>query len=250
MNVREGLTRTTRRLLASRGLELRRLNRGEERSLDALLRRLVREKHVTVVLDVGANRGRFGDYMRRQGYEGRIISFEPLAEPFATLARRVDGNPRWDAVRVAISDTPGTATMRHSGNADVMSSLLTSTDVLVKSMPEAAPTEELQVPVSTVDEQVRDRLTDADRPFLKIDTQGSELPVLEGAEETLRRAAGVLAELSFVELYEGQALFGELVDWLAARGFFLLAMAPAYRDRETGQLLCVDALFGVLRIPR
>jgi hypothetical protein len=138
--------------------------------------------------------------------------------------------PRWAALQTA----EGT------------SSLLSTTDVMVEYLPSAAPTETLEVRVSTVDEQVRDRLRDSDRPFLEIDTQGTELSVLEGADATLPRAVGVLVELSFVELYEGQALFGEIVDWLAARNFLLLAMAPAFSDGRTGQLLQVDGLFGVL----
>lgn len=225
---------------------------GLDGDLDALLIRLLRERNATAVLDVGANRGRFVDHIRRQGYEGRVISFEPLSpEPFATLAQRAEGNPRWDAVQVAISDTPGMATIRRSGKTDALSSLLTQSDaMMVKYMPGAAPTEEVEVRVSTVDEQVRQRLRDTDRCFLKIDTQGNELSVLQGAEATLRRAAGVLVELSLVELYEGQALFGEIVDWLAARNFFMLAMTPAYRDHRTGQILQVDALFGMLPIRR
>lgn len=249
MNVRDELRRAARRLLARRGLELRRMS-GQDRGLDDALIRLLREKGATVVLDVGANRGAFVDRLRGQGYEGRVISFEPLPEPFATLARRVEGNSQWDAVQVAISDAPGTATMGRSGDADVMSSLLSTTDVMVETLPAAAPTEELEVRVSTVDEQVRDRLRKTDRPFIKIDTQGSELSVLRGAEAALPRAVGILVELSLVELYEGQALFGEIVDWLAARDFFLLAIAPAFRDRRTGQLLQVDGLFGVLPTPR
>ena len=219
---------------------------SHDRSLDALLIRLLREKHATVVLDVGANRGAFVDRIRGQGYEGRVISFEPLPQPFATLARRVEGNVQWDAVQLAISDAPGTATMGRSGDAEGTSSLLSTTDIMVEYLPSAVPTETLDVRVSTVDEQVRDRLRETDRPFLKIDTQGTELSVLEGADATLPRAVGVLVELSFVELYEGQALFGEIVDWLAARNFLLLAMAPAFSDGRTGQLLQVDGLFGVL----
>jgi hypothetical protein len=150
---------------------------------------------------------------------------------------------------VAIGAAPGTATMGRSADADVMSSLLSTTDVMLETLPSAASTEELEVRVSTVDEQVHDRLRETDRPFLKIDTQGTELSVLRGAEATLPHAVGVLVELSFVELYEGQALFAEIVDWLAARNFLLLAMAPAFSDRRTGQLLQVDGLFGVLPTP-
>lgn len=115
MNVREEVRRATRRLLARQGFELRRMN-SHDRSLDALLIRLLREKDPTVVLDVGANRGAFVDRIRGQGYEGRVISFEPLPQPFATLARRVAGNAHWDAVQLAISDAPGTATMGRSAD--------------------------------------------------------------------------------------------------------------------------------------
>jgi FkbM family methyltransferase len=248
MNAREEVRRAARHLLARQGLELRRM-KSQDRSLDDVLTRLLREKRATVVLDIGANRGAFVDRVRGQGYEGRVISFEPLPEPFATLSRRVAGNPRWDAVQVAIGAAPGTATMGRSADADVMSSLLSTTDVMLETLPSAASTEELEVRVSTVDEQVHDRLRETDRPFLKIDTQGTELSVLRGAEATLPHAVGVLVELSFVELYEGQALFAEIVDWLAARNFLLLAMAPAFSDRRTGQLLQVDGLFGVLPTP-
>jgi FkbM family methyltransferase len=249
MKLPDEVRRTARSLLARQGFELRRI-RGKDRSLDALLMRLLREQHASVVLDVGANRGGFVDYLRGQGYEGSVISFEPMPQPFATLAERVAGNPRWDAVQVAISDAPGTAMMGRSGEAPGTSSLLSTTDLMVETLPAAAPTEELEVRVSTIDEQVHDRLRETDRPFIKIDTQGTELSVLRGADATLSRAVGVLAELSFVELYEGQALFGEIVDWLAARNFFLLAMATAFRDRRTGQLLQVDGLFGLLPTAR
>ena len=103
---------------------------------------------------------------------------EPLPEPFETLAQRVEGNPRWDAVQAAISDARGTATMRGSGNADVASSQLTTADATVEFLPAAAPGEELEVCVSTVDEQARARLAETGRPFLEIDAQGGELLVL------------------------------------------------------------------------
>lgn len=216
--------------------------------LDACLTRLLRETSTSVVLDVGANHGGFVDYVRGQGYEGRVLSFEPLPQPFATLERRVEGDSRWEAVQVAISDAPGRSTMRRSGRADVTSSLLATTDAMVGFLPAAAPGEGVEVTVSTIDEQVADRLSAADRPFLKIDTQGNELAVLEGAEQTLRRATGVLVELSLVELYEGQALYGEIIDWLTSRNHFLLAVAPAFHERATGRLLQLDALFGVLPV--
>jgi FkbM family methyltransferase len=244
---REAIRRGVRRVLARHGFELRRMT-NEDSTLDALMVRLLREKDVTVVLDVGASHGGFVDQLRGQGYEGRVVSFEPLPGPYSTLARRAGGNPRWDAVQTAMSDAPGVARMRRSGDADVTSSLLATTDAMIGFLPAATPGEEVDVAVSTVDDQVRDRLSASERLFLKIDTQGNELSVLTGAEQALARAAGVLVELSFVELYAGQALFSEIVDWLLARNLPLLALTPAFHDHSTGRLLQVDALFGVLPI--
>jgi FkbM family methyltransferase len=156
MSARALARRTARRLLSSQGFELRRMDTADF-GLDACLTRLLRETRTSVVLDVGANHGGFVDYVRGQGYEGRVLSFEPLPEPFATLTRRIEGDSRWEAIRVAISDAPGTATMRRSGKADVTSSLLATTDAMVGFLPAATPGEEVEVAVSTVDEQVEPR---------------------------------------------------------------------------------------------
>jgi len=234
-------------LLESRGLELRRISMNQDDwDLYPLLIRLLRERRATVVLDAGANVGGFVDQLRGSGYEGNVISFEPLPEPFAALARRADADPRWEAANLALSDAAGEAPMRRSGSGDVTSSLLPTAAAMVEALPDASPGERVEVRVSTVDEEAASRLSAEDRPFLKIDTQGNELAVLHGARATLERTVGVLAELSLIELYDGQALFGEVVDWLAERGFPLLAMAPAFHDPRTGRLLQVDGLFGRL----
>ena len=56
--------------------------------------------------------------------------------------------------------------------------------------------------------------------FLKLDTQGTELEILRGAERTVReRTVAVLSEVSFCEIYSGQALFSEVELWMRERGF-------------------------------
>jgi hypothetical protein len=78
--------------------------------------------------------------------------------------------------------------------------------------------------------------------LLKIDVQGAELSVLRGAEKTLESVDSIFVECSFVELYEGQALANEVIEFLAARGFSIAGVfGPAY-DAD-GRCLQVDALF-------
>ena len=56
--------------------------------------------------------------------------------------------------------------------------------------------------------------------FLKLDVQGAELEVLQGAELVLsERTVAVIAEVSFCELYENQPLFGDVASFLKSKGF-------------------------------
>lgn len=61
--------------------------------------------------------------------------------------------------------------------------------------------------------------------LLKIDVQGSELPVFQNGRNTLAGAVAVHTEMSFAPLYEGQPLFGEVDAELRAQGFVLHTFA-------------------------
>ena len=95
----------------------------------------------------------------------------------------------------------------------------------------------------------RESLPAAD--FLKIDTQGSELDILRGAEQSLKAAAMVELEVEFVEVYKGQPLFHDVSQFMADRGFELLYLnrfmehrRQVYQGPSRGQMIFGDALFG------
>jgi hypothetical protein len=79
--------------------------------------------------------------------------------------------------------------------------------------------------------------------FIKIDTQGYEWQVLDGANETLKRAQGVLCELSLVPLYHEQRLWRDVVDRLDQKGFMLWALQRGFTNPKTGQSLQMDGIF-------
>jgi FkbM family methyltransferase len=91
--------------------------------------------------------------------------------------------------------------------------------------------------------------------FIKIDTQGSALWVLEGGREALAGAYGVEVEAEFASLYEGQPLFNEVDRFMRANGFEILDINRSYWKRhrggacggQRGQLVFGDALY--LRSP-
>jgi len=89
--------------------------------------------------------------------------------------------------------------------------------------------------------------------FLKIDTQGSELGILQGAKTVLKSACLVEAEVEFVEIYEGQPLFHDVARFMAQNGFELLYLNRVFglrnqvytkKKQSRGQIVWGDALFG------
>src|SRR5262249_17929998 len=133
-------------------------------------------------------------------------------------------------------------TMNISGNS-VSSSVLPMLDAHASAAPSAQYVAQEEVPATTVDEIVTARDIDPERTLLKVDVQGYEREVLDGAAKTLASFRGVRTEMSLVPLYEGQALMPEIVDLLARHGFQLWFVEPGFSEPTTRRLLQLDGIF-------
>lgn len=204
--------------------------------------KLLRSEAIEVVLDVGANAGQYAQRLRSAGYAGRIVSFEPLSQAFATLERAAAHDPQWDTHRLALSDADGAAEIHVAANS-WSSSLLDMGEQHLASAPESAYVSSEQIPTAKLDTIWDEVLGAGARPFLKLDVQGFEMHVLRGAEDHLNRLAGVQAELSLVHLYEGDSLWRDVVDHLEARGFELAGLEPGFEDPDSGRMLQADGIF-------
>ena len=202
----------------------------------------LRHLGIDTVIDVGANVGQYGASLRASGYRGRIVSFEPLSDAYARLARRCAPDPGWTASREAVGAEPGQLEINISANS-YSSSLLPMTSAHTGAAPGSEYVGTEQVPVTTLDAVVSAHDIDPAGTWLKIDTQGYEAPVLDGAGERLGEFAAVQLELSFVPLYDGQALFDELVGRLTAAGFTLFGLDAGFSDPRTGRTLQCDGVF-------
>lgn len=89
----------------------------------------------------------------------------------------------------------------------------------------------------TLDSQLKaNGIHDVD--FIKLDTQGSELPILEGAQSVLETSVfGVEAEVILVPIYHELPLFFELDAFLGSKGFVLFDFRPVYWKRAIGRKL-------------
>lgn len=196
---------------------------------------------IDTVLDVGANVGQYTALLRSAGFEGTVVSCEPLSGAYAELERRAAKDHRWTTLNTAVGAERGEITINVAANS-FSSSVREMTSAHLRAAPGSGYVATERVPVTTVAELVADHRLDPARCLLKIDTQGFEDEVLRGAGDLLGSLAGVQLELSFVELYAGQSLFDELVGRMAGLGYRIQQLDPGISDPD-GRLLQVDGLF-------
>jgi FkbM family methyltransferase len=200
----------------------------------------IRKLGIDLVVDVGANEGQFVGWMRDRGYAGRIVSFEPQRGAFEACTKRWGDDPRWSGHHTALGERAGELAMQVAGNS-VSSSLLPMLGSHVGALPESAIVGTESVTIRRLDEVLAGDA--GNRLFLKVDTQGYELPVLKGATGLMGRVAFIELELSLVPLYEGQVLLPEMMQAVAAMGFTPIALEPGFADEREGRLLQMDGLF-------
>lgn len=199
------------------------------------------ELGVKTVLDVGANFGQFAQDLRKHRYRGQIVSFEPLSAVHAALEKSAAGDAGWRiAPRMALGNARGTAAINIAKNL-ASSSLLAVHDRSVMASLGTAYAGCEQVDVYRLDDVVD---AACEGPLaLKLDTQGYELQVLEGATHTLQRTAVVLSEMSLTPLYENGATFSDVYAFLERSGFRCISLIQGFADHGRHELLQVDGVF-------
>lgn len=209
----------------------------------ARLTRMLSEHGVDTVLDVGANTGQYAKNLRDAGFTGQIVSFEPLLKAHSQLRRTARRDSCWTvAERMAIGDWDGETQIRVANNS-VSSSVLPMLDTHLAAEPESRFVAAESVPIARLD-TIAPRFVNKDkRIFIKMDVQGFEKKVMDGAPEVLKLAIGLQLELSLTPLYEGQPLFQPMLEYLRAIHFDLWTLNPAFVDKTSGRLLQVDGVF-------
>lgn len=223
------------------GLDLYRLNQTSNASIQLI--KALSYIQADVVFDVGANNGQFARELRSAGFDGNIISFDPLTVAHAQLSKSAKNDSKWLVhPRVAVGDHDGEIEINIAGNS-VSSSVLPMLDTHSSAAVGSAYVSSESTPLIRLDSVAENYLNDDSRLFIKIDTQGFEWQVLDGATETLKLAKGLLLELSLVPLYDGQRLWSEIIERMEKEGFKLWAIQEGFIDPRTGRSLQVDGIF-------
>ena len=196
-----------------------------------------------LILDVGANTGQYGKKIRKHKYKGEIISFEPLEDAHSKLLEITSDDKKWLVYdRIALGDKKGEATLNIAKNS-VSSSLLN----ILKSHIEAAPDSKYigreKVQMSTITDILNQVRNKSENVLLKIDTQGYEYQIIQGAIGSLNKISFIELELSVQELYQGQKQYLFVLNYLEKLNFQLINLRKSFESPINGTLLQFDAIF-------
>jgi FkbM family methyltransferase len=212
------------------------------RSHDVRRSKFLQDQKISLVLDVGANVGQYGMSLRRLGYTGKIISFEPVDAVFQSLEQCSKLDQNWIARNEALGDFDGEAEINISDFSQV-SSILSATGLAGTNYWKGRTHETTRV--QRLDQLGEEIQLNQHRVWLKIDTQGFEEKVLRGATHTLE-CSNILfleVELSIQPFYVGEKLFPEMLDYVRDIGFELASMCPVHVDSTRGYVLQYDCIF-------
>lgn len=202
---------------------------------------LLKELNISAVLDVGANMGQYAKHLRIGGYRNRIISFEPLKAAFAKLEILAKKDSKWEAYNFAIGDQDGKIEINISENL-VSSSILNMEKVHLDAAPKSVYIGKQEVEIRKLDSLFDNFKINGENIFMKIDTQGFEKNVLNGAARSLKHIDTLQLEMSVQTLYKGESLYYQLSDFLYNEGYRLIKIIRGH-TKENGELLQFDGVF-------
>lgn len=187
------------------------------------LRTVLLCKHYGIqhVFDIGANKGQFAEYLFSLGYEGGIISFEPTLNAYEVLKTKAEKNKNWivpDSMAIGAADT---SIQFHEYKDSVFNSVLEIDAKFAKDKAYLEKISTREVPMKKLDTIASNFFDIKTQNFLlKIDTQGFEKEVLEGAKETLKFASMIKIEVPIKPIYENiNWTFYEIIDFMKSINF-------------------------------
>lgn len=199
--------------------------------------------NIDTILDVGANEGFYAKELFEVGYKGKVICFEPLLTAYKKLLNNSRSNSNWQiAERCAIGNYDGKIKLNISNNS-VSSSVLQMMGTHINADPNSVYVGNEEVNIYRLDTIAPSYISNSKNIFLKIDVQGFENSVIDGATDILHRIKGIQLEMSLIQLYEGQLLFEDMLKKLKIIGFDLYSLNHVFSDEKTLRMLQLDGIF-------
>lgn len=209
--------------LAPFGVSMVKTTTDKVRGFDPLrdLQALLAKKTDPVIFDVGANDGETIQEFLKAFPQARVVGFEPFKECYEKLRSQFKELSNVRIENCALGSERGTSRLNVFSGSNMNSLLPMDEHNPIRNS--FASTGAVEVQVETLDEFcAKNGYEQID--ILKVDTQGFDLHVLNGASRLLasRQVRTILIEANFVLMYQGQPDFLELHRFLSERGYRLV----------------------------
>lgn len=204
--------------------------------------KIINNCKINLLFDIGANAGQYSKKMRNLGYTKKIISFEPLKDVFEVLKQHALHDKNWIVNNYALGNEDSVGIINVSKKSDCSSIL----NMLPEHKQSASGLEYItqqEIEIKKLDTVFSSFAGKSDNVMVKIDTQGYEKNVIDGAFESLRKIMIIQLEMSIVPMYENEMLFVEMIEYLKNKDFQLYSLENGHYNRKTGRLLQVDGIF-------
>jgi FkbM family methyltransferase len=198
---------------------------------------------VNCVLDVGANRGQYGSLLRRIGYTGWILSFEPVQSNLQVLEEVAKRHSPWRVFPFALGSVNGQLDINVAEMSE-LSSFLTRNEELQDRFPKNCADRKERVTIRRLDDVIETCLSGIQSPriYLKMDTQGFDLEVVKGAESVLANVLALQTEISFKSIYHQMPGFMESLKEVQKRGFEVVDFLPVASDLDQLSAIEMDCI--------
>lgn len=224
------------------GLEIIPTWRLQNLNLAQNLNRVFTRFEIEGVIDVGGNTGQYRDFLRREVYyTGPILTFEPIQHLALALQNRAraEGDHCWFTEPYALGESDGELELNVTGDTTFSSFLAPKSGssanaaahefgdqmkissrqtTSVKRLDKVLPSLSIPFPTKNI--------------FLKVDTQGFEMPVVRGVLDVVDRIAGIQVEVSAIPIYEGMSSMWTVIEELRSLGFQVSGLYPVSRDER------------------
>jgi FkbM family methyltransferase len=229
VGIKGALAKAVNKIVRPLGIEI---VKADGASMPAALKRLNRNAiPVATIIDVGASDGKWLLMARAHFPSAKLLMIEALKEHQPALENIKRRDPQSDYVISACGAGPGEVTFNVAADLDG------------SGISQEPTNGGRRVPVTSIDHLVREKKLPG--PFLiKLDTHGYELPIIEGASETLKHTNVLIVEAYNFKLCPECLRFHELCARLEELGFRCLDLADPLNRKHDGLFWQADLFFG------
>jgi FkbM family methyltransferase len=199
-----------------------------------------RDLKIDVVLDIGANVGKYAATIRAVLPKAKIYCFEPIPDCASQIRKLMKGDSNLTICNYGLGSEDKDLFLNVNEHSP-SSSFLEMSDEHKAAFPFTEDSKKISLKVKRLDDldlQLHDK-----NVFVKIDVQGFEKEVILGGKNTFSNVKAIVVELSFSELYKGQSLFSEINEMLVNLGFKFCGILSQMDHPQTGIPLDADCLF-------